>query len=378
VRNIDANDPRLSALDERIAKMRDELGPAEIQAAINAQNFDRAGQLIDQAAHGKTLSEQKLAQLREDLRRHRGDSDVSRLIALVDARLQQDELIEPANDSAEYYLVQARKAGASPAQIQAQLREFVRRLTIAAHTAIEQRRFADADRIAGELHAAGAPLSSVAAVQRDIGVARAQQTHEQSDQSRYTDLVKSRLAQGSVISPENDNALYYLGQLRASDPQNGALPQLTKSVQSQIVGQARDALDAAQPGQAQTLLQLASTLGPSADIDALSERLRQAKAAPSSGPKDVPEASLTRTRKLEVEYPSDALKKKIEGTVEIGFSVTPKGMVSDIKILDSNPTGVFEKAATKAVERLRYQPVMDGGKAITVSTKVLVIFRIAN
>jgi protein TonB len=358
--------------------MRDELGPAEIQAAINAQNFDRAGQLIDQAAHGKTLSEQKLAQLREDLRRHRGDSDVSRLIALVDARLQQDELIEPANDSAEYYLVQARKAGASPAQIQAQLREFVRRLTIAAHTAIEQRRFADADRIAGELHAAGAPLSSVAAVQRDIGVARAQQTHEQSDQSRYTDLVKSRLAQGSVISPENDNALYYLGQLRASDPQNGALPQLTKSVQSQIVGQARDALDAAQPGQAQTLLQLASTLGPSADIDALSERLRQAKAAPSSGPKDVPEASLTRTRKLEVEYPSDALKKKIEGTVEIGFSVTPKGMVSDIKILDSNPTGVFEKAATKAVERLRYQPVMDGGKAITVSTKVLVIFRIAN
>ena len=53
VRSIDPNDPRLPALDERIAKMRDELGPAEIQAAINAQNFDRATQLIDQAVRSQ-------------------------------------------------------------------------------------------------------------------------------------------------------------------------------------------------------------------------------------------------------------------------------------------------------------------------------------
>ena len=61
VRSIDPNDTRLPALDERIAKMRDELGPAEIQAAINAQNFERAAQLIDQAARAKSMSEAKLA-----------------------------------------------------------------------------------------------------------------------------------------------------------------------------------------------------------------------------------------------------------------------------------------------------------------------------
>jgi periplasmic protein TonB len=377
VRSIDAGDLRLPALDERIAKMRDELGPAEIQAAINAQNFDRAAQLIDQAAHGKTLSEQKLAQLREDLRRHRGDSEVDRLMALIDARLQQDQLIEPANDSAEYYLAQARKAGAGAAQVQTELRELVRRLTAAAHTAIDQRRFGDADRIAAEMHAVGAPLSSVAALQHDIGVARAQQAPEPSNQSRYADLVKSRLAQGSVTGPENDSALYYLGELRASDPQNGELPQLIKSVQSRIVSQARDALDAGQPGQAQTLLRLASTLGPSAEIDALSDRSRQATAASSSGPKEVPEAALKRARALEVEYPPDALKKKIEGTVELGYVVSPKGAISDIRVIDSSPTGIFEKAATSAVERLRYRPYVDAGKAVAVSTKVLVIFRLA-
>jgi TonB family protein len=375
VRNIDAGDPRLPALDERIAKMRDELGPAEIQAAINAQNFDRAAQLIDQATRAKTVSEQKLVQIRDDLRRHRIDGEVSRLITLAEARLSQDQLVEPLNDSAEYYLAQARKAGASTAQLQPQVRELVRRLTLAAHTAIDQRRLADADRLAADLQAVGAPLSSVAAVQRDIGVARAQPSREQSDTARFLDLAKSRLAQGSVIGPENDSALYYLGRVRASDPQNAALPELTRAVQTQIIGQASDALDAGEAGQSRTLLELGRTLGPSADIDALTERLRQGNAV--AAPKEVAEASLTRTRVLNIEYPDDALRKKIEGSVEIGFVVSTKGIVSDIKVLDSNPGGVFEKAATRAVEHLRYRPVMEGGKAVAVSTKMLVIFRLA-
>ena len=72
-RSINPEDTRLPAFDERIARMRAELGPAEISAAINAQNFDRAAQLIDGAARPKSVSEQKLNQLREELRRHRAD-----------------------------------------------------------------------------------------------------------------------------------------------------------------------------------------------------------------------------------------------------------------------------------------------------------------
>jgi periplasmic protein TonB len=58
--------------------------------------------------------------------------------------------------------------------------------------------------------------------------------------------------------------------------------------------------------------------------------------------------------------------------------VTQKGQVSDIKVIDANPANVFEKAAINAVSRLRYQPYMEGGKAIPVATKMLVIFRLAS
>jgi TonB family protein len=376
VRSIDPNDSRLPALDARIAKMRDELGPAEIQAAINAQNFDRATQLIEQATRTKSLGESKLAQLREDLRRHRADSDVMRILALADARLQQNQLIDPPNDSAAFYLAQARKAGASANDLQPRTRDLVKTLNDQAHAAIEQRRLADADHIASALRSMGTPLSTVAGLQRDIGGARAQQAHEQSDQSRMVDLTRSRLAQGSVVGPENDSALYYLGQLRAADPQNAAVPQLTKAVQAQILVQAGIAIDAEELAQAESLLQLAGSLGSSPDADALAQRLRLAKVAASGAPKEVPEASLTRMRRLEIEYPAAALQRKIEGTVEIGFLVTPKGTVANIKVLDANPSGIFEPAATKAISRLRYKPVTDGGgKPIAVSTRMLVIFR---
>ena len=376
VRSIDPNDPRLAALDDRIAKMRDELGPAEIEAAINAQNFDRAAQLIDQAARSKSMSESKVAQLREGLRRHLADSDVSRLLALLDARVDQDQLVDPANDSAVGYFVQARKAGALAADLQTRGRALVRRLIQDAHKAIDERRIADADRIAAALRSLGTPPATIAGLQRDIGAVRGQQAQKQSDQSRLADLVKSRLAQGNVSAPENDNALFYLAQLRGADPQNPGLAELTRAVQSQILAQAGNAMDSADLAQADTLLQVAGTLGASPEADSLAQRLRAAKAAASGAPPEVAEGSLTRVRPLEIEYPSGALRKKIQGTVEVGFLVTAKGLVTDIRVLDANPTGIFEAAATSAISRLRYKPSLDDrGKPIAVSTKMLVIFR---
>jgi TonB family protein len=376
VRSIDPNDPRLPALDDRIAKMRDELGPAEVEAAINAQNFDRATQLIDQAVRAKSMSEAKIAQLREALRRHLADSDVSRLLALLDARLDQDQLIDPANDSAVSYFAQARKAGAMASDLQTRGRELVRRLIQGVHKAIDERRIADADRITAALRGLGTPPATIAGLQRDIGAVRVQQLQKQSEQSRLIDLVKSRLALGNVTGPENDSALYYLAQLRGTDPQNSALAELTRTVQSQILAQAGNAIDAAEFGQADALLQLASSLGSSAEADGLAQRLRAAKTAASGALPEVAESSLTRLRTLDVEYPSGALQKKTQGTVELGYVVTAKGAVSDIRVLDANPTGVFETAAMKAISRLRYKPSVDArGKPIAVSTKMLVIFR---
>jgi TonB family protein len=373
-RSIDPKDRRLAALDERIASLRAELGPAQIQAALNAQNFDRAVQLIEEAARAKSVNGAKLAQLRDEVRLRREDFDAARFLKLVDARLQQDRLLEPRNDSAAYYLNQARSAGASAGALQGQTQELLKRLAQDAHDAIEQRRFGDAEQLLAGLRDNGAPSTAMANLQRDLGAAHNQQAQAPPERPKFLELAQSRLAQGNVIEPENDSALFYVNQLRSADPKNGGLPQISAAVQAKIFDLARAALDASRAAKAEGLLQLANGLGTSADSAALNERLLQLKQAATAMP-EVSEGALTRVKGIELEYPVDALRQSIEGWVDISFVVTPHGSVSTIKVLDSSPQGVFESAASKAVSRLRYKPMIQGGKAIAVGTRLRISFR---
>jgi TonB family protein len=375
-RSINPGDRRLSALDERIASLRAELGPAQIMATINAGNFDRAGQLIDEAARSKSLSAAKLAQLRDELRRRHQDSDVANFVKLIDTRLQQDKLVEPRNDSAAYYLTQARAAGASAAALQSQSQEIYKRLTQAEHAAIDQRRFADADRVLADLRTYGAPAATIASLQHDLSSARGQQAAAAPEQPQYLDLAQSRLAQGKLTEPDNDSALFYVNQLRATDPKNSGLARISSAVQAQILDQARAALDSAQPARAETLLQMAAGLGASADLAPLNQRLAQLKLT-ATGPQEVLEASLTRAKAIELDYPSDALRRGVEGWVDVSYVVTTEGKVTTVKVLDSSPKNVFDAAATRALARMRYKPATQGGKSIAVSTKLRISFRLS-
>ena len=392
-RSINPGDSRLVAFDERLAALRTELGPAQIQAALNAQNFDRATQLIDEAARARVLTGAKLNQVRDEVRRRREQFDNGRLVALIGARLQQDRLLDPHNDSAAFYLDEARQTGVSSATLQAQNQEFIKRSMQAARGAIDQRRYGDADRYLTELRNCGAAGQGLAALQHDLAAARSQPAREKSDQPQFLDLARSRLAQGNVTEPENDSAFYYVNQLRTVDPQNTGLPQIVSAVQQEMIERSREALDAVERGptergpadlaRVEAMLRQAKSLGDSPDLDALNERLLEAKlkadgalASPGSIP-EVAENSMTRLKPLEPKYPSRALTRQIEGWVEIGYTVTPKGNVVDVKALRADPAGVFEAAATDAVVHLSYKPVIKDGTPVAVTTKIRVAFRLA-
>jgi TonB family protein len=312
------------------------------------------------------------------LRRRHEEAGIENLVKLIDARLQQDKLIEPHNDSAAYYLGQARAAGATTAALQPQTQELDKRLAQTVRADIDQRRFEDADHFLADLHGYGVPAATVAALQHDLDAARGAQAAAAAPPPppSYLDLAQSRLSQGKVTEPDNDSALFYVNQLRGADPKNSALPRLSGAVQAQILDQARAALDAAQPAKAEALLQMAAGLGASAELTTLNQRLAQTKLA-SAGPPEVTEGDLTKVKALELEYPDRALAKGVEGWVSISYMVTTEGKVTGMKVLDSSPAGVFEAAATQALSRVRYKPMLQGGKPIIVATKLRIAFRVA-
>ncbi|MCG8505735.1 MAG: energy transducer TonB, partial [Sphingomonadales bacterium] len=65
-------------------------------------------------------------------------------------------------------------------------------------------------------------------------------------------------------------------------------------------------------------------------------------------------------------YPEDAELAGIEGYVVVAFTVTSSGSVTDLRIVDSSPSGVFDSEALRAGERLRFQPRLVDGSPVAV------------
>lgn len=63
-------------------------------------------------------------------------------------------------------------------------------------------------------------------------------------------------------------------------------------------------------------------------------------------------------------YPTRAQERGIEGYVIVQFDVNETGSVINPDVLVSVPEGVFDRAALRAIERWRYQPKVENGKAM--------------
>ena len=74
-------------------------------------------------------------------------------------------------------------------------------------------------------------------------------------------------------------------------------------------------------------------------------------------------------------YPRAALEAGIDGWVEAIFRIDASGRVSDVRIIDAEPPGVFEQAAAQALERWLYAPFYQGGRPVAREATQLLRFR---
>ena len=85
---------------------------------------------------------------------------------------------------------------------------------------------------------------------------------------------------------------------------------------------------------------------------------------------------LTRVNKLLPEYPRQAIRYGIEGSVKVQFNVDSFGGVLDPFVVDSNPPGIFERASIKAVRKLIYAPPLFEEKSVKVTNvQVDIVFK---
>ncbi len=82
--------------------------------------------------------------------------------------------------------------------------------------------------------------------------------------------------------------------------------------------------------------------------------------------------------RVDPQYPPKARQRRIEGWVDVEFTIGPAGTVENPKVIGSHPPGVFEQATLRAVRRYRYNSkIVDGVAVARHGVQLRIRFKLA-
>jgi TonB family protein len=212
--------------------------------------------------------------------------------------------------------------------------------------------------------------------------------------------MKERLQRGALIDPAA-SAVASFREAEAIGANDNLVRAARETLIAALLTAADTELSARRPPAARRLLDAARSINSSAPgIDVLNRRVEEvtaqlaapepaappprvetpapavvptqiapAPAAPVATVPAAPDAASTvvsaRTLKLvrgaDPVYPEWALQRLISGWVELEFTVAKDGSVKDIKVINAEPKTTFNSAASSALARQRYAPVLRNG-----------------
>lgn len=77
------------------------------------------------------------------------------------------------------------------------------------------------------------------------------------------------------------------------------------------------------------------------------------------------------------QYPRNAASRGIEGYVTLEFDITKEGTVTNVRVVDSMPKNIFDRAAIRAVEKFKYKPrIVNGQPAVRPNVQFRMTFQL--
>jgi protein TonB len=232
---------------------------------------------------------------------------------------------------------------------------------------------------------------------------------------------KDRIQNNQLIAPTGSSARDALVEARRIDPTDPAVAQGFRDLSARLVEEAQAALKAGKPRDAQTYVESARQLGSAgtalASVDraiaealnppapqapaprpaaaenspALAARTQPAPATAEPKPAGAPGSNapentagdaivqaiqLPRRKEVQPKYPREALLDRQEGWVVVDFTISPDGVPQELKVRESQPRRIFDRAALDCVQQWRFEPVTHGGQAVAQRATLKIQFKL--
>jgi TonB family protein len=300
------------------------------------------------------------------------EDKITPLLKLAAQRSSDAHIIEPARDSAVFYTQEALRLDPQNAAVQEADNALALRLLAETHSAIDRRDFVHA---AAWLEAAKgiAAAANIEAADHLLAAAR-----READADAWSQLLRNageRLQEDRLIEPANDSAKYYLLTLRSLDPGNAGLAATMQELGVRLIAKARRALALEQYDAARSWMDEAGAIGfASPEANSLQHELDAALARQQFLANVVAAGDLALVKSVTPTYPQKAEAAKVQGWVELDFTVVESGAVKDIALHAASAPGVFDAAAISALAQWRYKPVLHDAKPVAQRARIRIRF----
>ena len=412
----DPNNSRLPFLNAQLSQMqlRDYLDTA--RAAIRESRFEDAQDAIHAAGRLDVADQSEIDAVADELTAALSDRRVDEVLAQANARLDAGRLIAPSNDNARYYFEMALNIDPDNAAARQGLVVVANSLVLQARAEVDAGNFDDAEALLADAARVDPSSADIAATTAALQNARDQRERDiraEADRAAAERAAEERAAAERVAqeraAAERAEAERIAAAAAAAE-QAAADRAAAERRTAELATAQRTGVDTAgsSSGVATTAAnsepppEQAPAPQPVAQRSVVDESAIQQSSVAVAGfgdaietastgaPAQVPEqpaastrtadpvaaSTLVRTRYSAPKYPRTAQRRGVSGWVDVVFTVDIDGSVTDISVRDSDPGDTFVNAATNAVEKWEFEPVLENGVAIQKRAAVRMMFAI--
>jgi TonB family protein len=344
----------------------------------------------DGVSSGNSALELYAMVLAQDPQNEEARDGMRRLFAVASARIRAD-LGAGKEDEAARLLAAFRGVGIDPATIKALEAEIAagrpRSLVAQARSALASGATDTAAQLISQLASAGVDRATVVELQGALDLQRAT--------ARLTELANRAhvlIKAGALLEPATDSAQSAVLSMQQLNRTNPLTLSTEHDLQAALLERTQTASRAGHFELAEQLLNAAAILGNGPELaaartqlqnDVESTRAHAAAAAAAVTPPPVAESTpaapdFVRAKPmvpLNVTYPQRAFDAGQQGYVIVEFTLDAKGRASDGKVIESNPSRVFDDAALQAVTHGRFDASALGAAGVAQRARIRIAFQ---
>ncbi|MCH7502919.1 MAG: TonB family protein [Proteobacteria bacterium] len=351
---------RLPFLNAQLAEVQLRGYLDDARSALRESRFEDASTALAGARSLDGADRTKIDALAAEVKTARSARRIDATLTLATQQFEKGMLVSPANDNARYYFELVLNIDPDSLAARQGLSAIASELILQARAQIDIGKFDAAEKLLGDVRSLDPSSAALAASKKALLEAR----ESAPTSSRPSQVDRLAIAQGPSGTQRQTPAPRPRPVVRTPEPRPDTSA-ATETADDNQAGAApiEDSDDFA--GAA------AADAGSDAGQDDTAQNL-----PPPVPDRPVAVSSLVRTKYVAPRYPRSAQRRKLSGWVDVEFTLTLDGTVTNVDVTESTPGNTFVDAAIRAVEGWEFEPVFDDGIAVERRAAVRMMFAI--